>query len=118
MLTPEESFPPPVGDTSGDMPQATAAYCPKCGVQTKTVERDPDVFEARCPQCGDWVYPDDSEAPCPDCDHEPEDHDTRGCRGYTPAWPRLVRCGCTQTLVPDFCTGCGEPQCDGRCGPR
>lgn len=31
---------------------------------------------------------------CPECDHDAEEHDAAGCREWTPAWPRLVRCGC------------------------
>ena len=31
---------------------------------------------------------------CPECDHDTEEHDPRGCREWTPTWPRLVRCAC------------------------
>lgn len=44
------------------------------------------------------LYPEISP-PCPGCDHELDEHDTQGCRGYTPSWPLLVRCNCEQTKL-------------------
>jgi Zn-finger nucleic acid-binding protein len=38
--------------------------CPTCGVPAKIRERDPDVFEEQCPQCGLWLYPEDT-SPAP-----------------------------------------------------
>lgn len=47
------------------------------------------------PPVGDTRDPD----PCI-CGHDEDEHTLAGCDSYTPTWPRLVRCPCTE-FQPD-----------------
>jgi hypothetical protein len=59
-----------------EMPKHSPPDCPKCEVRGKIRERDFDVFEYQCPQCGDWLYPEGA------CLCWVGHGDCGGCSGY------------------------------------